>query len=319
MERNKIQVSIIIVSYNSPHYLEQCIDSIKYFTKDVNYEIIVVDNNSKENNVRMIKTRFPNVILIENPENYGFGKANNQGVKQANGKYIALINSDVELIADTLTKLSKIIEEETNIKCIGIQLINDDWSLQKSFFKYPSLLGRFLILTGLNKLLKPNSFLQKLYTDYSNSQQLIKVDAISGAFMFLKREIFEKVGGFDENYFMYHEEIDLFYRINQGIHKTYCYLNEKVIHKGKHLETPLNEFVFYHRNRSILYFFYKHYNRISIILLIIINLFAFSIKYLLSLLFNQKYARSYLNVIKLNIDYFGSLILNSSKKYRLKK
>lgn len=314
MERNKVLISVIIVSYNYPHYLEKCIESIKFFTKDVRYEIIVVDNNSEENNVQIIKTKFPEVKLIENSKNYGFGKANNQGVKKASGKYIALINSDVELIDDTLSNLFKILEKEPKIKCLGIQLINADNSLQKSFFKYPSLLGRFLILTGLNKFLKPNSFLHKLYTNYSKGNNLIKVDGISGAFMFIERDIFDKLGGFDENYFLYHEELDLCHRINQGIHKTYFYLDERAIHRGKHLETPSNEFAFYHRNRSILYFFYKHYSKISLILLITMNLFAFSLKYLLSLLFNQKYARGYLTVIKLNINYFNSMILNSSKR-----
>ena len=303
MERNKIQVSIIIISYNSPNYLEKCIKSIIYFTQDVSYEIIVIDNNSKEKNVRMIKAKFPDVILIENKKNYGFGRANNQGVKIAKGKYIALINSDIELIENTLIEMFKIVEKKSEIKCLGIQLLNEDGSIQKSFYKYPSLLGRFLVLTGINKLLKPNSFLQKLYTNYLDGQHLIKVDVISGAFMLLVKDIFKEVGGFDENYFLYHEEIDLCYRINQGVHKTYCYLNEKVIHKGKHLETPLNEFVFYHRNRSILYYFFKNYNKISLVVLFTMNLIIFSIKYLFSLLFKQKYAKIYLKIIKMNFSF----------------
>lgn len=224
-----LTLSIIIVSYNTKDLLKQCVDSIFIETKDTSYEIIVVDNGSSDGSLEIIKsyqvrgTNCQGIKVIANKENVGFGAANNQGAKIAKGEYVLLLNSDCKLVDGTIDKLLlKALASLKNDKIVGCLLLNADNSLQPSAGFFPTLdrvfAQMFFIddLPFVKNLIKP--YQQNDLNFYKRSiddRKIIAVEWITGAFMLMKRGIFEKVNGFDENIFMYGEEVDLCYRLNK--------------------------------------------------------------------------------------------------------
>jgi len=199
-QEGKIKLSIIIVNYNGENYLTDCLLSIKKHCHAFNHEIIIVDNNSTDNSLNLIENNFKEVSLIKNNYNAGFAKANNIAADVAQGEYLLLLNNDTILLND-VHSLFLYFEKDPNIGALGIKMLNGNGKYIQSFGKFPNLF-RLLKLSRLNY----NS--RDLVTGSFNDDNLIQLDWLSGAFLLTKTELYKKVKGLDEDYFMYVEDVD---------------------------------------------------------------------------------------------------------------
>lgn len=230
-----IELSIIIVNYNVKEFLSNLLDSIRKAVKKIPYEIIVVDNASDDGSVDLIKKKYSKVKLIANKTNVGFGSANNQAMKIAKGKYFLLINPDTIVREDTFSKMLEFFQNTSNAGIAGCKVLNANGSLQLACRRsFPGPWTSFTKVMGLSKLF-PNSKLFARYNlTYLNPNRTYEVDAVSGAFMMIRKEIYDKIGGFDENFFMYGEDLDLCYRAQKLGSAVYYVHNAEIIHyKGE--------------------------------------------------------------------------------------
>ncbi|MBN1352905.1 glycosyltransferase family 2 protein [candidate division KSB1 bacterium] len=273
-----MDLSFIIVSYNSSENIKQCIrsliDHVHDHGRQLEYEIIVVDNASSDDSVSVIETELPQVVLIKNDENRGYSAALNQGIAASTGLFVVAMNNDIEISSNIFESMLRIMKADSGIGILGCNLINPDGSPQKSSFRFPSLIGRIAILTSLNRLYQNRT----PFTERPDGTNPIEVDCAKGALLLIRRDALDRVGVFDEHYFMYHEEMDLCYRFKQDGWKVCIDQSSKAIHHGQHAEDAANRFVFLERNKSLLYFHKKHYSRRNLTALIFINLFFFYLK-----------------------------------------
>lgn len=247
-----MKLSVVILNYNVRYFLEQCLLSVQKAIASLDAEIIVIDNDSKDDSCAMVKEFFPNVLLIENKENVGFSKANNQAVAMAKGEYICILNPDTAVAQDTFSKAIEYYESVENIGALGVYLMDGTGNfLSESKRNLPTPKVSFLKLTG---------FTQKYYATHLPENSSGKVDVLVGAFMLLKRSIYNQVGGFDEDYFMYGEDIDLSYKISQAGYENYYFGETTVLHyKG---ESTVKDEAYFERFYGAMQIFYrKHFNK----------------------------------------------------------
>ena len=247
-----MQLSVIILNYNVRFFLEQCVRSVQKALENIDAEIIIVDNNSSDASCLMMKQLFPHITLIENKENLGFPKGNNTAVQQAKGEYICILNPDTVVAEDTFKKLLA-KSNQLSVGIIGCKLIDGAGNfLPESKRGVPSPWVAFTKIFGLYKISK---IFGKYYAQHLSENQSGKVDVLVGAFMMMKRDLYIKVGGFDENCFMYSDDIDLSYMI-QKLGKDNFYFHEtSVIHyKG---ESTVRDEKYLERFRDAMQFFYK--------------------------------------------------------------
>jgi len=230
-----LDLSIIIVNYNVKEFLQNLIHSIEKASLNLTKEILIVDNASDDGSVEFIKEKFPQIKLIANQKNLGFGKANNIGLKQANGKYILLINPDTLVAEDTFEKMIKFFESNSEAGLAGCKILNPDGSLQLACRRsFPGPWTSFTKVTGLSNLFPNSKIFARYNLTYLDENKTYEVDAISGSFMMMRKEVYEKVGGFDEQFFMYGEDLDLCYRIQKSGFKVYYVHSTQIIHyKGE--------------------------------------------------------------------------------------
>lgn len=230
-----MDLSIIIVNYNVKEFLQNLLHSIQKAAIDISTEIIIVDNASDDGSVELIKNKFPSVNLIENKINVGFGKANNQALKFARGDFILLINPDAVVSEDTLNKMISFLKEHQDAGVAGCKILNADGTLQLACRRsFPGPWTSFTKVTGLSSLFPKSKLFARYNLTYLDENKTYEVDAISGSFMMLKKEVLEKVGGFDEQFFMYGEDLDLCYRVQKAGYKVYYVHTTQVIHyKGE--------------------------------------------------------------------------------------
>ncbi|WP_411768305.1 glycosyltransferase family 2 protein [Winogradskyella sp. A3E31] len=221
-----MKLSVIILNYNVRYFLELCLQSVEVAIADLDAEIIVVDNNSIDDSCAMVKSNFPKVRLIKNKENYGFAKGNNIGVKDAKGEYVCVLNPDTVVAEDTFTTILEFADSKTNLGIVGCQLIDGRGKyLPESKRNVPTPKVAFEKLIGNDK---------NYYANHLERESIGEVDILVGAFMMLKRSIFNEVGGFDERYFMYGEDIDLSYSIKKAGYINYYYGATTILHfKGE--------------------------------------------------------------------------------------
>lgn len=256
-----MQLSVIILNYNVRYFLEQCVLSVQKALIHLDAEIIVIDNNSTDDSCAMMKRLFPQIKLIENKENLGFPKGNNIAVAEAKGEYVCILNPDTVVAEDTFTKILNSVTlsgaEALHTGIIGCKLIDGTGKfLPESKRGVPTPWVAFTKIFGLYKI---SNFFGKYYAQQLNQNQSGKVAVLVGAFMILKRDLYLQVGGFDENCFMYSDDIDLSYRV-QKLGKDNCYFHEtSVIHyKG---ESTVRDEMYIQRFREAMQFFYKkHFN-----------------------------------------------------------
>lgn len=225
-----MQVSIIIVSYNTKDLTLNCIKSIYQHTKNIEFEIIVVDNASSDGSIQAIEEQFPQVILIEAGDNIGFGRANNLGAKSATGEFLFLLNSDTLLIENSLKKLMDCFltySQKEKIGVLGAILIDENSNVINTAGHFPRVWKFIANYTGL---LVGINFENSTYKLISFQDSITEVDMISGADMFLTRETFNIVKGFDEKFFLYYEETDLQKRLHLNGYKNFITNTTKIIH-----------------------------------------------------------------------------------------
>lgn len=226
------QLSIIIVSWNTKDLLRKCLRSIEQGRGSIDLEVFVVDNASHDNSVEMVQREFSWVKLIASPYNLGFAKGNNTAIKQAQGKYILLLNPDTEIFPDTLEKALFFMENNADCGAMGCKMIFPNGQDQASVRRFPTWWPIFLMLIKAPKLftnLKALKYYLAEDFDYTKKQT---VDQIMGAFMLIPKAIFDKVGILDERFFNWFEEVDLCRRIWQSGYKIYYFPEVKIIHHG---------------------------------------------------------------------------------------
>ena len=265
MEQSKtIDLSIVIVSYNVEHFLALCLESVYNACKNINAEIIVIDNASVDNSVEMMQIKFPSIHLISSQDNLGFGKANNRAAKLAKGRYICLLNPDTIVSQKAFEECIQLHDSNPSIGISGPQMIDGAGQfLLESKRGLPTLWAAVFKSLGLFRL-SPRLFGQ--YYNLSLPQnQNGKTDVLAGAFMFMRKRLYDQLGGFDENFFMYGEDIDISYRSLKLGYSNYYLSQAKVIHfKGE--STPKNKtyekrffnamFYYYDKNTSYKWLWY---------------------------------------------------------------
>jgi GT2 family glycosyltransferase len=257
-----MQLSIIILNYNVRYFLEQCVLSVENAIKNTDAEIIVIDNNSSDDSCAMMKLRFPNVKLIENKENLGFPKGNNIGVVQAKGEYLCILNPDTVVAEDTFTKVLAFAKKQSDLGIVGVKLIDGTGDfLPESKRGIPTPWVAFTKITGLYKIFPKSRIFGKYYAQHLSENETGKVDILVGAFMVMKRNLYNEIGGFDENCFMYSDDIDLSYRVLKTGKSNYYFHEASVIHyKG---ESTVKDGTYMKRFQEAMNFFYKKHFKVS--------------------------------------------------------
>lgn len=255
------KLSIIIVNYNVCYFLEQVLSSIKKASTNLDLEIIVVDNNSADNSVGMVKHKFPNCILIDNKSNIGFSRANNQGIRIAKGQYILLLNPDTVLEEDTLEKCCHFMDNTPTAGGLGVMMVDGTGQyLPESKRGLPTPWVAFYKVFGLATLFPQSKKFGKYHLGFLDKNLTHEIEVLSGAFMFMRKSALDQVGLLDEDYFMYGEDIDLSYRITKGGFKNYYFPETRIIHyKGESTKrSSLNYvFIFY---QAMIIFARKHFS-----------------------------------------------------------
>lgn len=263
-----MDISIVIVNYNTSRLLDECISSIKRETS-CQYEIFVVDNASQDDSVEMLHRKHPEVNLIENDRNVGFARANNQGFKRACGKYFFMLNPDTLILDGAIDKLFEYMEHHPQAGVCGPKNLDPDMNLQYNCDHYPSLWNDFVQYTRLDAAFPHIRLFNLSRMRYWNYSELQAVDRIVGCSLLIRSDIFKKVGGLDDNYFMYFEETDLCYRIGRMGYKIIYYPNAAIIHYGgessKSSEEVFNKTAMNYFLPSKYYFHKKNYGIINMI------------------------------------------------------
>jgi GT2 family glycosyltransferase len=227
-----MELSIIFVNWNAIDYLQECIASVYQYTSALSFEIIVVDNASPAGGVDRLKERFPDITVIESERNLGFAGANNVGFGHSCGKYLLFLNPDTKLIGPAINVMVRQIESLPDAGIVGCKILNKDLSVQLAAIqKFPTILNQLLDVEYL-QLRWPHCPLWNIGPLFSDEIEIAKVEVISGACMLVRREVFEKVQMFSEDYFMYAEDIDLNYKVDRAGFSNYYLGQAAVIHYG---------------------------------------------------------------------------------------
>lgn len=269
-------ISIILVNYNGADVLIDCLNSLEKFIPQDNCEIIVVDNNSQDNSVDILNDKFPHIKLIKLPKNVGFGSGNNAGAKVAKGEFIFLLNTDTILESNILLHLIELMSENPDVGIIGPKLLFPDKSFQISFSPEISIKGEFTA----RKLHKNAENKNKLHIIEEDFQDIKEVDIVVGAAFFIRADLFNLLGGFDEKFFMYFEESDLCQRVKNKGYKVLYTPHVSLIHiRGYSVNKISNKMAVEYR-RSQIYYYHKHRPMWEILLLRIYLLFKFLSEYI---------------------------------------
>jgi GT2 family glycosyltransferase len=258
-----MKVSVIIVNYNVKYFLEVCLHSVLRAASGISAEVIVVDNNSTDGSCDMVREQFPRVVLVENKDNKGFSKANNQGVAIAKGEYVLFLNPDTVMPEDFLGKALAYMEAHPEAGALGPRLIDGKGQFAPDSKKsFPSLSVALFKTTGINKLFSKSPYFNKYYAVHIGEREIAEVDVLSGCCMLVRARAMEKAGGaFDEDYFMYCEDVDLSYRIQKAGYKNIYYPEVDLIHyKGESTRKMTLSYVRIF-NEALVTFVKKHYTK----------------------------------------------------------
>lgn len=257
-----MKVSVVIITFNNEKTIRDCLNSV--LKEDLDKELIVVDNNSSDSTCKLVE-QFKEVKLIKNRENFGFGKANNIGTRVSVGNYILFLNPDTEVKKGSIAELANYLDQNSSVAAVGPALANENGRIQPERSSLPNLITEILILTNLHKL----SFFRGFVYAIATPETIVQVDHLMGAALMIRREVFERVDGFDEKFFLWFEETDLLKRIQDKGLKIVYYPQSKVVHIGSQSSKLINSIKRQHIwNRSLLYYFKKHYGYQSILVLL---------------------------------------------------
>ena len=255
------QLSVIIVNYNVEHFLNQCLDSVKRASKNVNVEVIIVDNNSVDGSLKMLEASYPEFTLIANKDNAGFSKANNQAIRIAKGEYVLLLNPDTVVSEDTFEKVVAFMNEHPTAGGLGVHMIDGRGHfLPESKRGLPTPAVAFYKIFGLSKIFPKSKRFGQYHLGHISETETAKIDVLSGAFMLMRKSALDKVGLLDEDYFMYGEDIDLSYRIQLGGYDNYYFHDTSIIHyKGESTKKSSVNYVFIFYKAMVI-FAEKHFS-----------------------------------------------------------
>ncbi len=266
---NSLDVSIIIVNYNGKELLKNCLASLYKFTEDLDFEVILIDNNSIEP-IEDVTHPYTNLTLINNDKNLGFAAANNQGIKLAKGKYILFLNNDTVFIENSIKKVYDFAQSKNERVFVGCRLLNNDNSIQESVVDFPSVWNTFTESFFLYKLFKKSKIFNRYYLNYVEVNKPVEVDFIKGAFMFCDAEPVKELNGFDEQFFFYSEEMDLCYRFKEKGGKIYFFPDTSIVHLGGATTDQNLEFKYINQAKAKIQFCKKHFNSFEFILVFFI-------------------------------------------------
>lgn len=257
-----MKLSVVIVNYNVRYFLEQCLHSVVNAARGLEAEIFVVDNNSVDGSVKMVKEKFPGVILIDNKDNKGFSSANNQAIRLSRGEYVLLLNPDTIVEDDTLRKVTAFMDEHPDAGGLGVKMLDGKGKfLPESKRGLPTPSVAFFKVFGFSALFPRSKLFGGYHLGHLDKDQTHVVDVLAGAFMLLRREALEKTGLLDEEFFMYGEDIDLSYRITCAGYRNYYFPGTRIIHyKGESTKKASLNYVYMFYNAMVI-FARKHYSK----------------------------------------------------------
>ncbi len=253
-----IDLSIVVVSWNTAQLLKQCLDSIYANPPDCTFDIWVVDNASSDESVAMVRSDFPDAHLITNRENVGFAGANNQALELCQGSFVLLLNPDTVVKPQALNQLIRFLRNNEQVGGAGPRLLNGDGSFQPSCYPFPTVMREFWRLFYLDSVIPYGTY------NFSSWDQRTPqdVDSIQGACLLLRKEVLDQVGLFDESYFLYSEEIDLCYRIKRAGWRLVWLPEAAIIHLGGQSSKQVARRSFLNLYQGKVMFFRKHYGLI---------------------------------------------------------
>lgn len=251
-----MDLSIALVNWNNREYLEQCLDSIAGAQLPLDYEIVVSDNGSTDGSLRMLAERYPHVIVVENGENVGVARGNNQCIRHSSGLYIYILNNDTIVNRHSIMRMVTFLDEHPEAGAAGGNLLNPDGSFQSSFCQFPTLWEEFLIVTHIGRAMNPH------FPSHNGPYPHVReVDWISSASIVVRREAIEGIGLIDEEYFIYSDETDWQYRLWDAGCKVYYLPDVTTVHFGGGSFKPGGRrFTLVYRGRML--FARKHYSRL---------------------------------------------------------
>jgi GT2 family glycosyltransferase len=299
------KLAVIIVNYNVEHFLEQCLNSVRTALNNINAEVIIVDNNSIDSSVEMIKSKFPEYTIIENKCNAGFSKANNQAINVSSSEYILLLNPDTVVEEDSFLKVLKFMDEHPNAGGLGVRMVDGKGCfLPESKRGLPTPSVAFYKIFGLSKLFPSSKTFGQYHAGHLNEFEINETQILSGAFMLMRRKALEKVGLLDEAFFMYGEDIDLSWRIAKGGYKNYYFPETTIIHyKGESTKKSSVNYVFVFYNAMVI-FARKHFSQQNARLFTLVIHIAIYLRASLAIL-SRFVKRITLPLIDVTILFFG--------------
>lgn len=257
-----MKLSVVIVNYNVKYFLEQCLHSVRKAARNIDCEVFVVDNNSVDGSVVMVREKFPEVKVIANTDNRGFSRANNQAIKVAAGEYVLLLNPDTVVEEDTFAKIVRFMDDQPDAGGLGVKMVDGKGKfLPESKRGLPTPAIAFYKIFGLASLFPKSKTFGQYHQTFLDPDNIHQVDVLSGAFMLIRKSVLDKIGGLDEEYFMYGEDIDLSYRITQQGYKNYYFPETRIIHyKGESTKKSSINYVlvFY---QAMIIFAQKHFSQ----------------------------------------------------------
>lgn len=293
-ESHEIVLSIIIVNWNNKDILGDCLNSIYHTHKVSKYEIMVVDNHSEDSSVSLIKSKFSDVILIENDENLGFTRANNQAIKIAGGKYILLLNNDTVVTnAHCFDRMVEYMRKNPQVGILGCKLLYPDGTLQSCGESFPSAWGIF----------KSQILFTKTWKRFGKNKQgddhFRKIDFVCGACLMTRKEILDKVGLLKEKYFMYGEDVEFCYRVHKAGYDIGVLTDESIIHlHSKSTEKNLTEMLYHSITNDLKNIRLLHQSNLQVLFAKIFHLIGILMRAFLAIFRKGKKPGDYLRLFK---------------------
>jgi hypothetical protein len=254
-----VDISVVIVGWNAQHYLELCLESLRKTPPQRSMEVLVVDNASTDGSIEMIESKFPWVKLIKSPENLGFSRGNNVAIRQAQGRYIALVNPDVIVFPGCLDALADFLDQNPKVGNVGPKVLNPDMSMQSTCRRFPTLWNNFCSATRLERLFKVSPFFAGEHMFYFPHDRTLAVDVLVGCFSMIRRGAFESVGLLDEGLFMYGDDVDWCRRARKAGWEVVFYPGAQAIHDRGKITAPYPVRFALAQQRSVLHYWLKHH------------------------------------------------------------
>jgi GT2 family glycosyltransferase len=279
-----VELSVVIVAWNARHYLDLCLDSLVKNPPRRSMEVLVVDNASADDTIEMVESKYPWVKLIKSKENLGFSKGNNVAIRQARGRFIALVNPDVIVFPDCLDALVDFLEENPKVGNVGPRVFNPDMTQQSTCRRFPTIWNNFCSATALATTFTKSRFFAGEHMFYFPHDRTIAVNVIVGCFSMIRRETFDEVGLLDEDLFMYGDDVDWCRRAWNAGWQVMFYPGARAIHDRGKTTAPFPVRFAVAQQRSVLKYWTKHHTFLGVFGIRTIMFFHNSLRYLISAL-----------------------------------